>query len=143
MLLIVPGDNESNTEGTDRAGLGVLLEKCGNILARVVRVVAVLEFGVVGLHVFAHLEEDGVEVGTDSGVGHAHVVAKLRDFVDRILIDERGGEFLLSCDHNTIFGLDSDRSLSIAHCSQCMAHLSKISRLVEGRKAIVRHFNQI
>ena len=82
MFLVVAAHNHTDAEGTYTARLRVLLEEIGDLLAEHEGCDAVHEASVVHLDVFSGLEEHGLEVGTDTTVGYAHVLTKVVNLVD-------------------------------------------------------------
>jgi hypothetical protein len=72
--LVKATDNEADSERSHASRLRVVLEKVCHVLAKHEGAHSVLVLGVVHLDVLAGLEEDLLEVGSNSRVGETHVV---------------------------------------------------------------------
>ena len=86
LLLIVATNNHADTEWANTSRLRVLLKQVSNLLAQHEWRDSVAISGVVHLDVFASLEEDRLEVRTDSTVANTHVLTQVVHLVDGGLI---------------------------------------------------------
>ena len=116
VFLVMASDYKTNTERSDTSRLSILLEELSDLFAEHEWGDVVPVLGVIDLHIFSCLHQDGAEVGTDTRVCAAHVLAKGLNFMNRSLVDKRRHQLLLTGNDAAVLGLDAEARFPISDC---------------------------